>query len=137
MNLADVMDDLAIALGRVQGLRVLAYTEQDVQPPAAMVFWPDQVGYDATMGRGADTMVVPVGVMIGELSSRSARDELAAYLDGSGARSIKAAVEGYDGAESYSYARVVSAAPGVYQTSGGVDYLGATFTINIVGKGAQ
>lgn len=137
MNLADVMDDLAAALRRVEGLRVFAYTEQDVSPPAAVVFWPDTITYDAAMGRGADTIALPVGVLVGELSSRSARDDLAAYLDGSGPRSVKAAIEGYDDqATSYSYARVASAAPGTYQSVGSVDYLGATFTINIVGKGS-
>lgn len=137
MNLADVMDDLAAALRRVEGLRVYAYTEQDVSPPAAVVFWPDTVAYDDAMTRGADTIALPVGVLVGEASSRAARDQLAAYLDGSGARSVKAAIEGYDDqATAYHYARVATASPGLYRSAAGVDYLSATFTVNIVGRGA-
>jgi hypothetical protein len=130
------MDELGNALRKVQGLRVFAYTEQDVSPPAAVVFWPETVDYDRTAGRGADQVTLPIGIMVGEVSARSARDLLAQFVDGSGPTSVKEALESYE-SDAYSYARVASATPGTYQTSAGVDYLGVTFSVTVIGKGAN
>lgn len=135
MNLSDVMDELGAALGRIQGLRVFPYTEQDVSPPAAIVFWPETITFDRAYQCGADGLTLPIGVLVGEVSARSARDLLLQYVAGSGPASVKEAIEGYE-TDVYSYARVQSAAPGTYTTAAGVDYLGATFMVDIIGKGA-
>lgn len=134
MNLADVMDEIAVALGTISGLRVTAYTAQRINPPAAWVEWPDGLDYDAAMGRGSDRMTLPVRVAVGAVDSRSARDQLAAYVDGSGASSVKAAVEAHSTA-AYDSARVTSVEFGVIPVAG-VEYLAASFSVDIIGKGA-
>lgn len=135
MDLAAVMDDLGLALGKIQGLRVYPYSVARVSPPAAVVLWPERIEYDAAMTRGADRVTLPVIVLIGRVDERSARDKLAPLLAGAGPESVKAAVEGHE-ASSYDSARVISAAPDSF-TSADHTYLGATFNIDIIGKGSS
>lgn len=135
MNLADVMDDLGAALKRIPGLRVLPYTAEEATPPAAMVLWPEELNYDTTMVRGGDRITVPVLVLSGQIDARSARDQLARYLDGSGPHSVKAAIDDYADATAYDSARVdsveITSAP-----VGGVELLAAQFQVDIIGKGS-
>lgn len=134
MDLAAVMDEVAAHLKPIDGLRVYAYPPDDVTPPAAVVAYPDTLTYDATYGRGTDRMSVPVVVLVGKVSDRASRDRLAVYADGSGERSFKAALE----VEDYTtcdFVRVESAEFDVMRMAG-VDYLAATFTLDIAGEGA-
>jgi hypothetical protein len=135
MDLAVVMDDLGSALGRIDGLRVFPFSADKVAPPAAVVLWPERIDYDATMTRGSDRITMPVAVLVGRVDQRSARDALARYMDGAGPHSVKAAVESFTGQTSWDSARVKTATPDSF-TSGGVDYIGALFTIDIIGRGA-
>lgn len=134
MNIGDVMDQLGTALEGIDGLRVFPYNADKVNPPAAVVAWPDPLTYDDTMARGADRMTLHLFVLVGRFDARTTRDRLSAYLDGSGASSVKAAVEGgtYTACDSV---RVTEATVDSY-TSGGVDLLGADFTLDIYGRGA-
>lgn len=134
MNLGQVMDDLGAALATIDKLRVFPYWADKVTPPAAVVTWPDPLTYDATMIRGADQAELDVLVLVGKVNARSARDALAKYADGSGEHSVKTAVESHQ-ATAYDTARVARAEFGVI-TVAGVEYLAATFTIEITGRGA-
>jgi hypothetical protein len=134
MNIADVMDELGVALDTVAGLRVFPYSAAKVTPPAAMVVWPDPLDYDSTMARGMDRMTLPVVVLVGMLDARSSRDTLAQYLDGSGSHSIKAAVEAgaYAACDTV---RVMSATVQAY-TVAATTYLGVEFSVDVIGQGA-
>lgn len=98
MNLADVMDEVAARVDTIDGLRVSAFPPDQVQPPAAVVTYPEEYLFDETYGRGMDRLTLPVIVMVGRVSDRKSRDQLAAYCDGSGARSLKAVLEYVPGA---------------------------------------
>lgn len=100
MNLSDVMDELAARIDAIDGLRVFAYEPDTLQPPAAVVTFPESYDYDATYGRGSDRMTIPVVVMVGRASDRAARGNLSRYVDGSGAASLKAVIEA-DSEDSY------------------------------------
>lgn len=136
MDLAAVMDALAARLGTIAGLRVHAYPPTSLTPPAAVVSYPDTYDYDETYGRGSDRMTLPVVVVVGKVSDRSARDQLGAYLNGSGDRSVKAVLE----SESVTYAAfdsvTVKSAEIDVVTIGGTDYLAATLNLDVYGKGA-
>lgn len=134
MNLADCMDQLEAALKTVPELRTAPYWADRVNPPQAVVGWPDPLNYDETYGRGSDSCVVPVTVLVGKVDARTARDQLAKYADGSGAHSIKAALDGgtYTACDSV---RVASAEFGVMVVAA-VDYLSATFNVEITGSGS-
>lgn len=136
MDLGAVMDEVADRLRTIDGLRVYAYPADAVAPPAAVVTYPDEYVFDATFGRGMDTMTLPVIVMVGKVSDRASRDRVAAYCAGGGAGSVKAAVEADDPAPvAYDTARVQAIDFDILMV-GQVEYLGATFTIDIAGTGA-
>lgn len=133
MNVLKVLDDVAEALRSIEGLRVFAYEAPRIVPPTAEVEWPESIDFDATMRRGSDRMTVRVRVMVGQSDARSARDELAVYADGSGPRSVKAAVERHE-AQAYGSARVTRCEFGATSVAG-VEYLSALFSLDIVGNG--
>lgn len=133
MNLADVMDELAAALGEIAGLRVFPYWADRVTPPAAVIAWPEPLTYDHTARRGSDRMTVPVIVLVGKVDSRTARDRLAAYADGAGDTSVKTVLERHTFTALDSL-RVQQCEFSV-MTVAGVEYLAGTFDVDIVGKG--
>lgn len=136
MNLANVMDEIAGRLATITGLRVFAYPPADVAPPAAIVSYPEKITFDRTYGRGADVMKgVPIVVLVGKATDRTARDRIGAYADGAGAQSIRALL-GAAGWVSCHDVAVVDVDFDVH-TVAAVDYLAAIFTCDITGKGSS
>ena len=135
MLLSDVMDQLGTALETIDGLRVFPYTADRVTPPAAVVQWPSVIDYSATMRRGMDRMTFPVMVVVGRADARATRDSLAAYLDGSGASSVVAALESgtYTACDAVKVAGVPKGVEAV--SIAGIDYLAAEFVVEITGQG--
>lgn len=133
MNLDAVMTEVTGKLATISGLRVKTRSDQ-VQTPAGVVGLPDSIDYDATYGRGMDRITLPVAVLVSKVSDRTANKKLAAYADGSGASSVKAALEAGPNV-AYDSLRVTRVEFDVI-TIAAVDYLGATFTLDIAGKGA-
>lgn len=137
MDVKAVMDEIGTKLETIADLRVFPYSADSVTPPGAIVGLPDDITFDATYGRGSDSMTLPVWVLVSRNSDRAGSAELSAYLNGSGVKSIKAAVDStntnpYTAADTVT---VVSAEPGSY-TSAGVALLGAEFTVEIFGSGS-
>ena len=134
MNVAAVMDQLAAQLDTISGLRVSAFIPKTVTPPQAIVGFPETYTYDAAFGRGSDAMTVPVYVLVGAVSDRTARDRLAAFMDGSGASSFKAVLRA--GAyTAFSTQRVKQVTTDAFAVNG-VEYLGAMFSVDVTGPGA-
>ena len=134
MDLGNVMDDLGAAVDTISGLRVFPYWADRVEPPAAIVGFPEEFEFDSTARRGSDRGQFPLIVVVGKADARSARDTLSVYCGGAGATSVKAVVEAY-AATAYDSARVQSVEFGVISI-GGVEYLAATFSIDVIGRGA-
>jgi hypothetical protein len=134
VNLSGAMDELAAALDTIDGLRTYSYAVGRINPPAALVTWPEEIIYDQAMQRGADSMTLPVLVLVGGVDARSSRDLLGAYLAGAGPYSVKAAIDGYSYIELDS-ARVSTAKVDTV-TVADVEYLGALFDVEIFGRGA-
>lgn len=133
LDLNAVMDAIGTRLLTISGLRVADYAAQSVNPPQAIVSLPTEpVEYDAVMGRGADRAVIPITVLVGAVSDRASRDAIAAYVSGTGASSIKAAVEGTtsDLGGAAQTVRVMTGRIDIV-TIGAVDYLGATFDVEV------
>lgn len=138
MNLADVMDQVGAQLDTIDGLRVSPFPPDQVNPPFAIVTYPEDINFDATYERGADTMTLPVIVGVGKVSDRASRDKLAAYCQGTGATSVKAVLEA--GVEAGAYTafdslRVQMAEFDLIKIAA-VEYVAATFTLDIIGTGA-
>lgn len=138
MNLEAVLSELAARLSAIDpgdtGLRVYDYMPDAVTPPAAIVYLPDAIVWDATYGRGSDDMTVPVVVVLGRHPSRAARENLVVYCNGTGAKSVKAAIEAGP-YTSMDTARVVRTDFDVVRI-GGQDYAGALNEVEISGSGA-
>jgi hypothetical protein len=92
MNPTAVRAGLATSLDTIAGLRVFDHVPDSLAPPAAVIE-PVEVVFDEAMVRGLDKYRAFVLVIVGRMSERSASDRLDAYLAGSGASSVKAAIE--------------------------------------------
>lgn len=134
MNLASVMDQIATRLTTITGLRVFAWPPGTVTPPAAVVGYPSGYTYDETYGRGMDRLNIPVVIVVGRATERTARDALGAFVDGSGASSVKAVLEAGT-YTAFHTVRVQSVEFDIYQL-GAVDYLAAIFDLDIAGSGS-
>lgn len=126
------MGGLATRLETISGLRVFAHPPDNLTPPAAVVAFPDGIEYDTTMARGADRLSVPVHVLVGRVSDRSAANELGLYLSAPGAKSVKAAIEADKTLGGAAQTTCVTDANVEIFTVAGVDYLAATFTADVV-----
>ncbi len=134
MNLAAVMQAVSDRLATISGLRCFGYPEASLSPPGAVVLYPEKLAYDEAYVRGMDRITLPVLLVVGKVSDRSARDQLAAYCNGSGAQSVKQVLE----TGPYSAFDVVTVVDVTFDvaTLAGTDYLAAIFTLDIAGHGS-
>lgn len=133
MNLADVMDELALRLSTIGNLRVSEWPTASTTPPAAFVDYPEEYAFDATYGRGCDTMNIPVVVVVGQPSVRAARGLLSGYLAGAGTQSVKAALE-RGRSSAFDSIQVSGAEIEIYELAA-TKYLAAIFSCEITGQG--
>ncbi|MFI7677872.1 hypothetical protein [Actinophytocola sp. NPDC049390] len=136
MDVQAVAEEIAGKADAIDGLRAFGYPIDHPPLPCAVVVLPDEVTYDQTYGRGSDRMTVPLFVFVPRSPDRVAADALAAYLSGSGAKSIKAAVDSTDSNTytSCDEVTVTRAVTGSY-TYNNKDVYGAEFTVDIAGRG--
>lgn len=107
--------------------RAYAWPSGQIQPPCAIVGYPEQIDFDATFGRGSDRAVFPVWMVCGNVSDRTARDVLSGYI--TGATGIKDALDGNLGG-AVQTARVTDCQ--VEKTTiGAVEYISARFDIEV------
>lgn len=129
---SQVRDGLKTRLQTISGLRAYDLIPDTVTPPAAVVGQLDFT-FDIDNARGLDQAQVDVLVIVQRFSERSGQDLLDAYLAGSGAGSIKAAIEGdrtLGGA--VNTLRVTGAEAGTYESQG-VEFLSYRYRITIWG----
>lgn len=134
MNLDDVADELGAALATT-GLNVPEWGVQRVSPPFALIPLPEEITYDMTYGRGGDRIEDwPVLVLLAHPTKPETRRAIAEYADGSGPKSVKAAVE----AHTYTACDTVRVGRAEFDvvSYAGTDYLAAMFHLDISGKGA-
>lgn len=129
LDLPATLDALGVRLGTIAGLRVYDYPPDAVAAPAAVVGYPDEITYDVTMARGTDSTTITVTVLVTSGSDRATRDALAPYQSGTGAASIKAAIDGPLGGV-VKDARVTSSVTRGIQV-GGIDYDAAIFDVEV------
>lgn len=137
MNIADVMDEIADRVRTITSLagRVYEWPASDVSPPCAMITYPGPGTYDLSYRRGADRTECGLVVLVGSPGELSTRDVITGYLDGSGAESVKATVDG-DGTYASCDSVTVTGWDLEIMAVGSMDYLAAVFTLDIVGRGA-
>ena len=129
---SQVRDGLKTRLQTISGLRVFDTIPENPQPPAAIVGQLD-MNFDIDNARGLDLATVEVYLLVQRMDVRSGQDKLDAYLAGTGAGSVKAAIEGdktLGGA--CSTLRVLSTESGQYE-SAGIMLLSYRYRISIWG----
>lgn len=87
-----VFGGLKTRLETIPGLRVHQTVPGAIDPPAAVLSL-ESVIYDSSMSRGSDDLVFSADVFTSMASDRAGQELLFAFLDGSGAKSVKTAVE--------------------------------------------
>lgn len=93
MQPSQVRDALKTRLQTISGLRVYEVIPEPVTPPCAIVGQLDFT-FDIDNARGLDQANVDIYVIVQRFSERAGQDKLDGYLAGTGATSIKAAIEG-------------------------------------------
>lgn len=134
MDIEAIAVELAARLDTIGGgLRVSDHPPDAVNAPEAIVTYPGTIMFDGTYQRGMDTMDPSVVVLVGKTTSRTVLKRIAQYCKGSGPSSFKEVLEAgeYTSCDSV---RVVSV-DFDNVLFGGVEYLAATFTLDIAGQG--
>jgi hypothetical protein len=134
MIVKDVMEALANQAKTITGLRCFAYPPDSIEPPTFLVELPETIDFDGTYGRGVDSLTLPAMLLVARSDDRTSVKNLLPYVDGSGAKSIKAVLE--SGTYTAMDTVHVSQCELAVYTFAAVNYLGADFTINLTGSGA-
>jgi hypothetical protein len=92
MQPSQVRDALKVRLQTISGLRVYELIPEPITPPCAVVGQLDFT-FDIDNARGLDQANVDIYVIVQRFSERAGQDKLDGYLAGTGATSIKAAIE--------------------------------------------
>ena len=94
MRLDKVMDEVAKALTEITGLQMFAYPPESLTPPAGYLAYPQSVDFDEAYQRGEDRFTdLPVVLLASKVTTRAARDTVAAWASGDGPKSVKRALE--------------------------------------------
>lgn len=134
MNLSALMDEVATAAAEISGLRMTAWPPGTLQPPAGAVSYPESIAYDQTYGRGMSKIsALPLILVAGKAIERLARDAVSTWTATHGEGSVRQHLEGRVWA-SCDDLSVVSAKFDVVSI-GGVEYLAAQFSLDVVGSG--
>jgi hypothetical protein len=129
---SQVRDGLKTRLETITGLRAYDLIPDTVTPPAAVVGQLDFT-FDIDNARGLDQAQVDVLVIVQRFSERSGQNLLDLYLSGSGASSIKAAIEGDRTLGGVvNTLRVTGAEAGTYESQG-IEFLSYRYRITIWG----
>lgn len=93
MQINAVRAGIKTRLQTITGLRVSDFIPDSVNPPTAVVMFPDEIEYDHAMQRGLDKIILSVVLIVGRMSDRASEVALGSFSDGSGSSSVKAAIE--------------------------------------------
>jgi len=135
VNLDAVMTEIADRLKTIADLRVSDGPVDAINPPHAVVSLP-QITFDMTYGRGADRYTVPVVLAVGKVSSRAARTNLAPFVAGDGPQSFKQILEDETTPYVAFYTLRVETIEFDVIAWNSIDYLTATFILDITGSGS-
>jgi hypothetical protein len=138
VDLYAVMTEIATQIDSITTLRAYGWQQGTVQPPAALVGYPDSVDYAGTYGRYQTRVPdLPVLVLVGKASDRIAAKRLGEFLAETGAKSIPAKIMARAGSWVACDVVTVKSATFPAVQLAGVDYLAVEFHLDVVGKGAQ
>jgi len=128
---AQIRDGLVTRLQTISGLTGYDHVPGQVNVPAATVS-RRLTRFDSVMARGADDFEYVVRVLVSNADPKLAQEAMSLYLAGSGASSIKAAIEGDQTLGGVvDFARVREAGEEGITQVGEVDYLAVDFVVEV------
>lgn len=132
-SIASVRSGLATNAATISELRSSATIRDAIAPPIFVVGEVSQV-FDQAMARALDELLVTCRLYVSRADDRAGQDKLDGYLMGSGATSVKTAIESDKTLAGACQTLRLEAQSGygVYDVAG-TEYLGAEFTIRIWG----
>lgn len=147
MDIALVLERLVAAASTAVSTPALAmtkydYVPDDIEPPC---IYPDgvKIEFDKTMVRGTDKLIVRLRLLCARTDDRAGQHMLYGYLAGSGASSVKAAIEAARGlpgvgalGEACDDLHVTEVGEARWYELAGEKYVGADFVVEIYGDGA-
>lgn len=134
MDLYQVATQTGTALRTITGLRVYEYGTKAIAAPAAVFALPQSLDFHQAYGQGAELLKdAAVIALVRDTERRVAFKQLAAYCKGSGAGTIRAALEGFAWTACDS-ATVTSVDFDVFPYNG-ADYLAGIFHVDYFGSG--
>lgn len=135
-SLSSIRAGLKANLATISGLRTFDTVPDQVPVPCAVVGGPERIDFDATMGRGIDRYTIPIRVYVSRASERAGQASLDAFLAGSGASSVKAAIESDKdlGGAADTTRCVAMREYGIYEVNG-VAYLGFEVVVDVLAAG--
>ena len=131
-SISDLRTGIATNLATISGLRTSATVPDSINPPIAVVM-PNTINYDTAFARtGGDEYEFLVMVIVGRVDERTAQNRLDGYCSGTGASSVKAAIESDKtlGGKAFSL-RVTSLRNYNQVTVGDVTYLSGEFVVQV------
>lgn len=118
----------------ITSISVYNYTPDRSEPPLLIVGVLDNLEYDTTMQRGADTYVIPCRLLIANVDAQLAQETLDGFIASSGADSIKQAIESDVTLSGVvSSVRVTEARDYGSYTMNNTDLIGVDFMVEVVG----
>lgn len=137
MRLAKVMDEVALALQTITGLRMYAYPKGDLRPGdkgAGYVSYPARVVYNQAYQRGeAAYEGIPITLLTANPWQKAARDRVAAWADADSTTSVISRLEEWPWASCDDL--TVEFGAFEIETIGGIDYLALTLQADAIGPG--
>jgi hypothetical protein len=124
---------LATNLATIAGLRTAATVPDQINPPIAVVM-PTSITYDLAFARnGGDDYEFSVMVIVGRVDERMAQNKLDKFCSGTGAQSIKAAIESNSTLGGQAFDCRVTSLRSYNQVSvADVTYLAAEFVVQVI-----
>jgi hypothetical protein len=132
-SISELRNGIAANLATISGLRTSPTIPDQINPPIAVVV-PQSISYDTAFARsGGDDHEFIVTVIVGRVDERSAQNRLDAYCSGTGASSIKTAIESDKTLGGKALSLRVTALRNYTQVSlADATYLAAEFTVQVI-----
>lgn len=134
MDVWAVMQELAAKASTITGLNRYGYPTDKPTVPALVVGYPEDIAFDQLAGRGSDDILFPVVIVVGKVNAKVTAQRLAGYASGSGAASVKQALE----TGPYVAMGTVDVPRAEFDvvTYNAVDYAALIFDVQVSGQGA-
>lgn len=130
MGLQAVMTGIGNALRTIGGLRVYDFPSDRVETPAGVLSMPE-TPYDVTLGGRDDEWIFPLWILVAKADDKASFAEMVAYMDSTGAKSIRATIEADRTLGGACATVAVTNARPLYATIAGTEFLAVEFTLEV------